>query len=67
MSTPRTNISNKTPSTQKTFANHPIKYDKNITLSTKTLLEYELNESQSRLTLKQKKLSEKENIQIKRK
>jgi len=44
MSSPKTNFSNKTPSTQKTLANNPIKYDKNITLSRKTPLEYEVNE-----------------------
>ena len=44
MSTPKTNISNKTPSTQKTFQNHPIKYDRNIILSKKTPLEYEIIE-----------------------
>ncbi len=53
MSTPKTNFSNKTPSTQKTQANNPIKYDKNITLSRKTPLENELNEEFNRLILKQ--------------
>jgi hypothetical protein len=56
MSTPKTNISNKTPSTQKTITNHPIKYDRNIALSKKTPLEYEINENYSTLILKQKKL-----------